>query len=140
MGLGSTARAAINQARYPILLLGPDFDIRQPVTILFDDAASSETALALAAAIAKVSGQLYVLIWANDETALQYRDDICKRLADDKLTINFLRVFRNQDILRIMQRISTSLFVVADTGNSFTHSLLRQALAEIDHPILVVRR
>ncbi len=137
-GPGSTARTAVAQAKHPVLLLGSDFDLNQPVLVLYDGSAVARTALGMAAELARISGQLRVLIWADDEAAQQQGQAISQRLANDDLSISYHRLFSDDDIAAVMQRSEVGLFVIADSGAPFIRSTLQKALEEMEHPILVV--
>lgn len=140
-GVGSTARTAVTEAQQPVLLLGTDFDLSQPLLAFYDGSTIAQVALDIAADLARVSGHLRVLIWANDdaEVARQHQRDVTTRLNEKNLIIGFRSVLTHENIANIIRHSGVGLFVIGDTSTHFIQKTIQKALEQTDHPILVVR-
>jgi nucleotide-binding universal stress UspA family protein len=137
--LGSTARMAIAQSKPPVLLLGSEFDLGQPILVLYDGSPVARTALNVAVELAQNSGYLGVLIWGSKDNGRQYQSDIIGQLMDQNLVVNFRHLSNNDDVAGLIQRSDAGLLVIGETETPFIRNTLQTVLEKTDYPILVVR-
>ncbi len=137
--LGSTARTAVSQSKPPVLLLGADFDLTQPILLLYDGSPVAQTALKLAGELAQASGYLGVLIWAGNDSFREFQNDVIGKLGNYDLIVNFRHVHTRDEVTAVIKHSNVGLLIIGDTGKPFFYQTIQSVLEETDHPILVVR-
>lgn len=137
--LGSTARTAVSQSKPPVLLLGADFDLTQPILLLYDGSPVAQTALKLAGELSQASGYMGVLIWAGNDSNREFQNDVISQLGNYDLIVNFRHVHTRDEVTAVIKHSNVGLLVIGDTGKPFIYQTIQSVLEETDHPTLVVR-
>ena len=117
-------------------------DLNQPVLTIYDGTKTAQRALSVAASLARISGQLRVLIWADDgETAQQYKRDIVQQLHDVDIEVSYRRFHQTEfdDLIQLIRRSGAGLLVLGRGDSSLPVEKVRVLLENLDSPILVVR-
>lgn len=141
--LGSTAKTAIAQARSAILLMRPDMALKHPVAIFYDGSAGSDRALAVAAKIARQTGHLQVLIWAeNGDKARDYQQEISNNLQGTEISVEYQRLAApdSAHLSGLLQRSDIGLLVLGDLDSKLAPDAITALLEELDYPVLLVRK
>jgi nucleotide-binding universal stress UspA family protein len=138
--LGSTAKTAITSAPGPVLLMRSGVDLQRPVLLAYDGSVVSKRALTAAAYLAQVSGQLLVLILADDdEEALRLEEEIDHRLAESELSISFRRVYQLEPAnLTYILRLSGVDLLVLGSSAQLPSKTIQTLTEELDHAVLLV--
>ncbi|NTW49984.1 MAG: universal stress protein [Chlorobiales bacterium] len=141
--LGSTAKTAIAQARSAVLLMRPDLALKHPVAVFYEGSEGSNRALAVAAEMAKQTGHLHVLIWAEtDGKAREYQQEIGTKLQGTGLSIEYQRLaVPDSTHLSGLLRVSgIGLLVLSDLDSKLAQETIHVLLEELDYPVLLVRQ
>lgn len=139
--VGSTTLTAVQQAATSVLVVSPEIDLNRPVAILYDDSPSADYALAVALALAQMSRQLIVFIWAQDEQkAKQMELDIQTAVTDDTISYTYRRWLPGQNPAEWWAEQPPGIVVVSNGRNDLPASVTNQLLYSATFPVLFVRQ
>lgn len=142
MRLGSTARSVLQRGKQSILLMHSMADLDQPVLLIFDGSAPAYRALGVAAALAKKSASLRVLIWTADrDLAQQYKNEIVGRLGEQELEISYRRFYPADmnRLIKFLQESNLGLLIVGVADTQLAEPEMQSLLELIERPILIIR-
>lgn len=135
-GLGSTAQAALAQARHSVLLSGSVFDLNRPIAVIFDGSDLARRALLAATDLAQISGQLCVLIWPDEHGDVEdLLTEVNAYLGNSQLNLTVHQPADQASVAKIIETSDSGL-VVATTQQ--VQQLLVEVIDELEQPILVV--
>lgn len=139
--VGSTALTALQQAASSVLVVSPETDLNRPVALLYNDSAAGDYALAIALALAQISKQLIVFIWAQDEQkAEQMELDIQTAVNDDTISYTYQRWLPSQNLAELWADQPPGIVVVSDGREGLPASVTNQLLHSATFPVLFVRQ
>lgn len=140
--MGSTARAALQQASCSVLLMQPGVDVTQPVLVVYDGSEGGRRALTLAAHLAQPGRRLHVLSWAPDEEMARHRNkEATAHLQGYDLEVSTQQVvqYETESIVHIIHHANPGIVVLGETGCRLPSGILRTLLEELHRPLLIVR-
>jgi len=112
-GLGATARAVIQQARRPLLLLGGQDQLTYPLTLVYNGSPSSDRALALAAQLSHQANQpLRILLVAIPGTLDQLQTQLATYLQTQGVEAIVITVTDDHTTQRIKQAVTNQALVL----------------------------
>lgn len=112
-GLGATARAIIQQARRPLLLLGGQDQLTYPLTLVYSGSPSSERALALATQLSRQANQpLRILLVTMPETLNPLQAQLAAYLQPQGVEASVIAVTDDHTAQRIKQAVINQALVL----------------------------
>ena len=139
--LGSTARAAAEEAPCCVLMLQRDVGIRSPVVVTYDGTATARKALRLAAHLAhEQAGNLTVLIVADvPDAAQRLRAEVSDSLRGRGLIVRYRRLPDASGATLTHEVRSEDSGVLVLSGTILAQEALQTLLDTVDCPVLLVR-
>jgi nucleotide-binding universal stress UspA family protein len=139
--LGSTARAATQQAPHSVLVLDRDAAMRSPAVIAYDGSDTAKRALLMAAHLArKLGGPLSVLLLAKTaDEARRLRAEVAEWLRERQLLARY-RAVRSKGRAALAETVrseGSGVLVIATT--TLPADALQGLLEDVDCPVLLVR-
>lgn len=139
--LGSTARLVVTQTRSAVLLAKPESDLDQPIAVLFDGSAASWRALQVALRLARRTGQLSVMLWAEQDSDEQrLRQQIMDAVSGSPVKVAIHRPAAEPDeFLRAVRQHAFSLLILSMTDSLLPPQLLEGLVEDEHQQILAIR-
>jgi nucleotide-binding universal stress UspA family protein len=139
--LGSTARKAVVQAPHAVLLMQSGIDLDRPVLLVFDGSNESWRALAIALRLARVSGELRILICAEDDSSAErYEAQISDQVEPFIIELTFRRLYQPSPTnLAYLLKLSGVDLLVLGSTDQLPAETIQAMIGELEHPVLVVR-
>lgn len=139
--LGSTARLVVAQTRSAVLLAKPESDLDQPIAVLFDGSPASQRALQVALHLAQRTGQLGVMLWAEqDEDEQRLRQQVMDAVSGSPVTVTIHRPAAEPDeFLRAVRQQAFSLLILSMTDSVLPPHLLEGLVEDEHQQILAIR-
>jgi nucleotide-binding universal stress UspA family protein len=139
--LGSTARKAVVQAPHAVLLMQSGIDLDRPVLLVFDGSNESWRALAIALRLARVSGELRILICAEDDSSAErYEAQISDQVEPFIIELTFRRLYQPSPTnLAYLLKLSGVDLLVLGSTDQLPAETIQTMIGELEHPVLVVR-
>lgn len=140
--IGSTARAAVNRAPSPVLLVRPNYDFIRPVLVIYDGSPVSDRALAIATRLTGKSNELRVLIWGiDDDVAYETRQQLSTMLDSANIEVEYQH-FKSRnpaEALALIKKQSVGLLIIGATEAQLPAEVFLTLLEEAPQHILIVR-
>lgn len=141
--LGSTARAAAEQAPHSVLLAQKGADLQRPIVVTYDGSPGGGRALAAAVRMAQTNeSNLIVLIMAEDaEAAPQLAEQANAWLKERVPHANYryLPSGNGEALVRALKENDNGLIVLGGDSPLLQGGTLQRLLDELDCPVMLVR-
>src|SRR5690625_3793018 len=140
--LGSTARAIIDKADKPILILKQGLNLDQTITAVYDGSEASRKVLALALSLAEKNGsRLSVLAIKQSPEAENQRSKSLERLVDNAPIPVTVTMLEQPDVRRFLHAVNSQqsgLVVIPKDQPFLQRDLLETTLNHLYCPVLMI--
>lgn len=140
--LGSTAKAIIQQAEKPVLILKKGLSLDKNITAVYDTSEKSQHALKLAMALAERNeGRLSILVVSDDQQTSSQRDKTIEKLVEQSPVPVKITTLRRPDIgqfINVINHEHSGLLVIAKNQQFLQTAILETTLKYLNCPILMI--
>ncbi len=141
--LGSTARAAAEQAPRSVLLAQRGADLQQPIVVTYDGSPAGWRALAAAVRMAQTNdSNLVVLIMAEEADAAPRLAEEASAWLKERVphaNYRYLPTGNGDALVKVLQENENGLIVLGGESELLQGGALQRLLDELDCPVMLVR-
>lgn len=140
--LGSTAKAVIQKADKPVLVLKKGLSLNQRITVVYDATPPSQRALKLALALAERNeGRLSILVVSDTQQTPTERDKAIEELVDQSSVPVKITTLRQPDIgqfIKVLNKEYSGLLVIAKNQQFLQPPTIETTLKYLNCPVLML--